>query len=210
MNSGQLPGPTDTDVAIVGAALGGLVAGAILARHRKRVVIFDAADSVGGRGGAVRYGDGYWINFGHREGHDVGDCQLAWHYGAEAAREADVELRLGAIANPLRLHRYPEAEPYFHRAVQLSSANTNQYLYYSLTLLYLGRLQEAEQMARHGVGMQPDGAGYHYALGLVLQQEGKLELARSEFQRELAIDPTSGARRELGQVEEQLKKEPRE
>ena len=108
MNIGELPGPTEADVAIVGAALGGLVAGAILARHGKRVVIFDAADSVGGRGGAVRYGDGYWINFGHREGHDVGDCQLAWHYGAEAAREADVELRLGAIANPLRLHRYPE------------------------------------------------------------------------------------------------------
>jgi phytoene dehydrogenase-like protein len=101
-------GDTRADVAIVGAALGGLVAGAILTRRGKRVVMFDAAGAVGGRGGAVAHGDGYWIDFAHRDGHDVGDCQLAWHYGAEAAREADVALRLRPIANPLRVHRYPQ------------------------------------------------------------------------------------------------------
>ena len=108
MPSEETPLPATADVAVVGAALGGLVAAAILTRQGKRVVIFDAADSVGGRGGAVRRESGYWINFGHRDGHDVGDCQLAWHYGAEAAREAGVEVRLGAIANPLRLHRFPD------------------------------------------------------------------------------------------------------
>jgi choline dehydrogenase-like flavoprotein len=93
---------------IVGSALAGLVAGAILTRHRRRVVVLEHADTVGGRGGAVRRPDGWWIDFGHRDGHDVGDCQAAWHHGAVAAREAGVELALRPIAAPLRLHRFPE------------------------------------------------------------------------------------------------------
>jgi phytoene dehydrogenase-like protein len=102
------PGASEADVAIVGAALAGLVAGAILTHRGRRVVILDHADTVGGRGGAVRRPDGYWIDFGHRDGHDVGDCQVPWYYGAEAAREADVEVRLRPIDTPLRLHRFPE------------------------------------------------------------------------------------------------------
>jgi phytoene dehydrogenase-like protein len=99
---------TEADVVIVGAALAGLVAGAILTRHGKRVVILEHADQVGGRGAAVQTPEGYWIDFGHRDGHDVGDSQLTWHWGAEAAREAGVELKLHAVARPLRLHRFPE------------------------------------------------------------------------------------------------------
>jgi phytoene dehydrogenase-like protein len=96
------------DVVIVGAALAGLVAGALLTRAGKRVVIFDQADTVGGRGGAVARPDGWWIDFGHRDGHDVGDCQLMWHHGAEAAREAGVTIALRPVEAPLRLHRIPE------------------------------------------------------------------------------------------------------
>ena len=73
MEIGDSPRIASADVAIVGAALGGLVAAAILTRRGKSVVIFDAADAVGGRGGAVARADGTWVNFGHREGHDVGD-----------------------------------------------------------------------------------------------------------------------------------------
>jgi phytoene dehydrogenase-like protein len=96
------------DVVIVGASLAGLVAGALLTRNGKRVVILEHADTVGGRGGAVQRPDGYWIDFGHRDGHDVGDCQLVWHHGAEAAREAGVDVALRPVEAPLRLHRYPE------------------------------------------------------------------------------------------------------
>jgi len=99
---------TQADVVIVGATLAGLVAGAILTRHGKRVVILDHADTVGGGGGGTRHRDGYWIDFGHRDAHDVGDCQLVWRYGAEAAREAGVEIRLRRVPSPLRLHRFPE------------------------------------------------------------------------------------------------------
>ena len=98
----------DADVVIIGAALAGLVAGAILTRHGRRVVILDQADTVGGRGGAVERAGGWWIDFGHRDGHDVGDCQVVWHHGVEAAREAGVELALRPVEAPLRLHRVPE------------------------------------------------------------------------------------------------------
>src|SRR5207247_1711613 len=98
----------DSDVVIVGAALAGLVAGAILTRRGKRVVILDHADTVGGRGGAVERPGGWWIDFGHRDGHDVGDCQVVWHHGAEAAHEAGVEIALHPVEAPLRLHRFPE------------------------------------------------------------------------------------------------------
>ena len=93
------------DVVIVGTALSGLVAGAILTRQGKRVVLLDQADVVGGRGGATRTAAGYWIGFGHRDGHDVGDCQFPWHFGAEAARAADVTVKLRLVESPLRLHR---------------------------------------------------------------------------------------------------------
>jgi phytoene dehydrogenase-like protein len=93
------------DVVIIGADLAGLVAGAILTRNGRRVVILEQADTVGGRGGAVQTADGFWIDFGHRDAHGVGDCQFPWHHGAEAAREADVEIAMHAITRPLRVHR---------------------------------------------------------------------------------------------------------
>jgi phytoene dehydrogenase-like protein len=93
------------DVVIIGADLAGLVAGAILTRGGRRVVILEQADSVGGRGGAVQTADGFWIDFGHRDAHGVGDCQFPWHHGAEAAREAGVEIAMHTITRPLRLHR---------------------------------------------------------------------------------------------------------
>jgi len=97
------------DIVVIGSALGGLVAGAILARHGKRVVVLEHADTIGGRGGSVPH-DGYWIDFGHRDGHDVGDCQVAWHHGVEAAREAGVEVTLRRVTAPLRVHHLPAGD----------------------------------------------------------------------------------------------------
>jgi len=102
------PRTTDADVVVIGAALGGLVAAALLAKHGKRVVVLEHADRVGGRGGAVPGPAGWWIDFGHRDAHDVGDCQVPWRLGAEAARDADVTLTLRPVTAPLRIHRFPD------------------------------------------------------------------------------------------------------
>lgn len=96
------------DVAIVGADLAGLVAGAILTKHGRRVVVLEHADAVGGRAGAACTPDGYWIDFSHRDAHGVGDCQFPWHHGAEAARDADVAIASHPITRVLRVHRLPD------------------------------------------------------------------------------------------------------
>src|SRR5262249_45604922 len=104
----ELVPETSADAVIVGSALAGLVAAAILSRRGKRVVVLEHADTVGGRGGSVRTSDGYWIDFGHRDGHDVGDCQFPWQHGVEAAREAGATLALRRVERPLRVHRIPD------------------------------------------------------------------------------------------------------
>ena len=96
---------SSADVAIIGADLAGLVAAAILTKHGRRVVVLEHADTVGGRSGSVSTPDGYWIDFGHRDAHGVGDCQFPWHHGAEAAREAGVEIVSHPITRVLRVHR---------------------------------------------------------------------------------------------------------
>lgn len=97
----------EVDVAIAGAGLAGLVAGAILAKHGRRVVVVDGTQRVGGRGGATPH-RGFWLDGGQRDGCDVGDLQVGWCYGQLAEREADVELPLRDVEPVVRVHRLPE------------------------------------------------------------------------------------------------------
>ena len=103
-------GILECDVAIVGAELSALVAGSILTRRGLRVVIADGPPQLGGRGGSTRH-RGYWLDCGHRLGHDVTDLEIPWSYGQEACREADVEVRLAPIRSLLRVHLLPEFPP---------------------------------------------------------------------------------------------------
>jgi phytoene dehydrogenase-like protein len=102
--------PLAFDVAIVGAELAGLVAGAILARRGRRVAVVDAAPQVGGRGGSTRH-RGFWLDCGHRAGRDVTDLEIGWSHGQEACREAGVEVRIREIESHLRVHLLPGPGP---------------------------------------------------------------------------------------------------
>lgn len=48
---------TRTDVVVIGAGLGGLTAGAILARDGRRVVVIERSNSVGGAASSYKVGD---------------------------------------------------------------------------------------------------------------------------------------------------------
>lgn len=102
--------PICCDVLVVGAELAGLIAGAILARQGRSVVVVDTPPQVGGGGGGTPLG-GYWLDGGHREGHDVTDMQVAWRHGERAARLAGVEVPIARIASALRVHLFPEFPP---------------------------------------------------------------------------------------------------
>lgn len=95
--------PLECDVAIAGAELAGLVAGAILSRHGLRVVLVDTPSQVGGRGGGTSY-RGYWLDGGQRDGLDVTDLQIGWRYGQLAARAADVDVPLRVVPPAVRVH----------------------------------------------------------------------------------------------------------
>ncbi len=95
--------PLECDVAIAGAELAGLVAGAILSRHGLRVVLVDTPSQVGGRGGGTSH-RGYWLDGGQRDGLDVTDLQVGWRYGQLAARAADVEVPLRVVPPAVRVH----------------------------------------------------------------------------------------------------------
>jgi hypothetical protein len=98
--------PLDCDVAIVGAELAGVVAGAVLAKRGVRVVLVDEPPVIGGRGGSIEH-RGYWLDGGHRAGRDVTDLMFPWQHGAEAAREAGVDVHVKPVAAGLRIHLVP-------------------------------------------------------------------------------------------------------
>jgi len=90
-------------VAIAGAGIGGLVAGAILARHGLRVVVADLPPLPGSRAGSTPW-RGFWLDGGQRDGCDVGDLQVGWRHGQRAAQAADVAVPIHEVPANLRIH----------------------------------------------------------------------------------------------------------
>ncbi|MGZ4831735.1 MAG: tetratricopeptide repeat protein [Terriglobales bacterium] len=87
--------------------------------------------------------------------------------------------------------RYTEAEFYLERAVQIrpEDVQADQFAYVAMTELKLGKLPKAELAIRQSVQRQPRSEKYHYALGLILEQQGKAADAARAFEATLAINP---------------------
>ncbi len=101
-------GRHDCDAVILGAGLGGLVTGALLGARGLRVTLIDPAPGIGGGGGATCTPDGFWFDFGWRDGRDVGDCIFPTpEHCLTAAKEAGVELHLAKVKHAWRIHRLP-------------------------------------------------------------------------------------------------------
>lgn len=104
----QVGAPRRVDVVVAGGSLAGLVAAAVLARRGCEVVVLESTTHLGSRVGA-RPHDGYWIDWGHRDGHGVGDLALAPVFAERAAEAAGVELSLRPfVGDRLCVHWLPE------------------------------------------------------------------------------------------------------
>jgi len=96
------------DAVVAGGSLGGLVSAAILAHRGYRVAVVETLPRPGGRVGAVEH-DGYWIGWGHRDGHGIGDLAFIPRHLHTAAAEAGVELRLRPfVGRSVRVHWLPD------------------------------------------------------------------------------------------------------
>ena len=105
--------PKAYDAIVLGAGYGGLISGAILAKNGLRTAIVDQVDQIGGKTGSVNY-DGYWLDFGQKDTHDVSDIVMVMgtppeSYGQQAAEAAGAEIKMVQVEG-LRGHVYPSGE----------------------------------------------------------------------------------------------------
>jgi protein O-mannosyl-transferase len=106
-----------------------------------------------------------------------------------------------------------EAEKFYERAIEVYPKNANQrnssqYYYLGQARLRMGHFAEAEQPLRTAVEINPSGFGYHFGLGYVLLQEGKLKEAREQFEADLAVNPQSPAQADVALIDARLKSRP--
>lgn len=98
------------DVIVVGAALAGVISAALMAKRGHKVALVEQLDYLGGRVGGTKC-NGYWFNWGHRDGHGYGDGGWIFHKGAIAARELGIEEKfVWHKLPPLRMHHLPEGQ----------------------------------------------------------------------------------------------------
>jgi phytoene dehydrogenase-like protein len=100
------------DAIIIGAGYGGLICGAILAKHGLKILILDHIDTIGGKGSSAQYKD-ILTPYGHRDGRDTGDLvhlmSRGLRYGIKAAKAAGADIKLVGPFHPvMRGHLLPE------------------------------------------------------------------------------------------------------
>lgn len=101
-------GPIRADAVLAGGSLAGLVAAAVLSRQGYKVVVLEETGHLGSRVGG-REVDGYWIDWGHRDGHGVGDIAFAPVFTRRAAEAAGITAPLRPLVGScLRVHWLPD------------------------------------------------------------------------------------------------------
>lgn len=76
------------------------------------------------------------------------------------------------------------------RVIKQDPAVSEAYFSKGLLLLNLKRYVEAEAAMREGIERSPDSALGHYHFGRVLLETGKIDEARSAFERAIAVNPS--------------------
>ena len=102
----------------------------------------------------------------------------------------------------LRQHqqRFAESIDYSSRALRASPVYTIEHVHLAETLVLTGRGREAEWQFRIATALSPLSTSAHNAYGKFLFDAGRMEGARTEFERSAAADSTSEAFDRLGDI----------
>ena len=97
-------GTADYDAVVVGASLAGLAAAAILSNRGQHVAVVDQLGYPGGKVGGTPFRD-YWLDWGHRDGHGIGDLAFIAPHIRAAAEAAGVTVNLRPFTGEcIRVH----------------------------------------------------------------------------------------------------------
>lgn len=100
----------------------------------------------------------------------------------------------GLAVLDMRVGNLGEADQHFERAIGLQpQATSATYLLQAQVRLQSGRATEAEQSVRRAIQIWPGNVSQHSLLGQILIAEQKPAEAKTEFERELELDPNSAA-----------------
>ncbi len=95
----------------------------------------------------------------------------------------------------------PQAERFFQRAIWLDPHNRNQFLQLGLTQKRMGNFAEAAATLAKTAEIWPEAPLVHLALGEALEQQGRYDEARLEFEKELRGQNPAAARVALVRLE---------
>jgi len=101
-----------------------------------------------------------------------------------------------------RLGKWSDAETVLAHATMIRQDDPMTFAYLGAAEMQLGNLGAAEKDLRRAIQILPQGMGYHYFLGMVLEKEGWRDAARAEYRAELAnYAHHQGAKLRLAQIE---------
>jgi protein O-mannosyl-transferase len=99
-----------------------------------------------------------------------------------------------------RQHRYIESLDYAWRALRARPQYAAGHMNLAETLALMGRNTEAEWQYRVATAISPLSTRMHNSYGKFLFEAGRLEDARTEYERSVAADPTTDAYDHLGSI----------
>jgi tetratricopeptide (TPR) repeat protein len=134
--------------------------------------------------------------------YDRGDLAGAEREWLEALSLADANPN--ALDNMALLrqheHRYDESLDYSMRALRSNPVYTIEHVHLGETLALVGRAEEADWQFRIATTLSPLSTRARNSCGKFLFDAGRLEDARAEFERSVAVDSTSQAYDRLGDI----------